>query len=352
MECEIFKKHLLECDCATDVLPVEIQQHLSECKGCREYYEFALLLNSQKSPLEKAPEDILPNIEKKISDSVRQTENEGSLSIFTFLCKPSFAGALAGSFALLVTGLSYAYLTDRSIGHVENLSQRFRIAQFENIKAGDMLYTGDSITAAINLLGRNKLQIHQNTLVRIKGPRRITLSRGEIALESGDKELEIETPEGLFLARNTHAKIRTVATREKGTLKTETTCIVLDGKLTIKYPLNEITLSQGQKAVITENGGITYQKQLTPAESELERSSAVKQKMFSAVQLLCDCIYAAEYAAGKKTNHLPFFGKEENENKFKVRVFWQEKGLNKPEFGVLNEKNKICYTKIRRFDAS
>jgi antitoxin component YwqK of YwqJK toxin-antitoxin module len=337
MECKIIEEYLKANDCINDIVPTEIKKHLSECKSCQQYYQFALLLNSQKSLMEKAPEDILPNIEKKIFDSLKQLKHKEPFSIF----KPLFKPAFAGFFVLLVTVLSYIYLANKNIGHVENLSERFKIAQFENIKSGDELYTGDSTTAAISLKSKNELQIHHNTIVRVKSSRHIALSRGEISLLSGDKELQIETPDGLLLARNTNTKINTVARLENGVLKTETTCIVLKGKLIIKYPLKEIILNQGQKVVLAENGRITYQTQLTAAESESEKSTAVKQKIVAAVESLCDCIYASQYAPGKKANHLQLFGKEVNENKFKVRVFWKEKGLNELVLGPLNENNKI-----------
>jgi hypothetical protein len=182
-------------------------------------------------------------------------------------------------------------------------------------------------------------------MVRVKGSRHIALSRGEISLLSGDKELQIETPDGLLLSRNTNSKIQTVARLENGVLKTETTCIVFEGKLVIKYPLEEIVLNKGQKTVLAENGRITYQQQMTAVESESEKSTAVKQKIYAAVQSLCDCIYASEYTPGKKADHLQLFGKEANENKFKVRVFWQEKGLNEQGFGPLNGNNQICSVK-------
>ena len=347
MACKIIEKCLKSNNCVNDIVPAEIKKHLSVCKSCQQYYQFALLLNSQKSLLEKAPEEILPNVEKKISYSLKQLKHEEPLTIF----KPLFKPAFAGFFVLLVAVASYTYLANKNIGHVENLSERFKIAQFENINSGDELYTGDSTTAAISLKSKNELQIHHNTIVRVKGPRHISLSRGEISLLSGDKELQIETPGGLLLARNTSTKIQSIARLENGVLKTETTCFIFNGKLIIKYPLKEITLNQGQKAVLAENGIITYQKQLTAAESESEKSTAVKQKVFAAVQSLCDCIYASNYTPDKKANHVQLFGKEVNENKFKVRVFWQEKGLDHLGSGPLDGNDKVCSAKIRRIHA-
>jgi hypothetical protein len=351
MKCDIMEKYLKENACSNDFVPAEIKKHLSGCKNCQTYYQFALLLNSQKSLLEKAPEDILPNVEMKILDSLKQSKSNKPFSIL----KPRFIHplkpALAGFCVLLVAVLSYTCLANKNIGYVENLSERFKIAQFENIKSGDELYTGDSTTAAISLESKNELQIHHNTMVRVKGSRHITLSRGEISLLSGDKELQIETPDGVLLARNTDTKITTTARQEDGVLRTETTCIVFNGKVTIKYQSKEIVLNQGQKVVLAENGGIAYQKDLTAAETESEKGTAVKQKIYAAVQSLCDCIYASEYTPGKKADHLQLFGKEANENKFKVRVFWQEKGLNEQGFGPLNGNNQICSAKTGRIHA-
>jgi hypothetical protein len=350
MECGVFKNHFNENDCSVSALPGHMQKHLAECKECQRYFQFVSALNLQKGSLVKAPEDVLPNIEKKIFENVRQIKIEGPFNVFKFLFKPSFAASF--TVVVFVAALSYAYMANINIGSVENLSKRFKLAQFENIKSGDMLYAGDNTTAVISLKSNNKFQIHQNTVVRVKGPRQIVLSRGEISLLSGDKELRIETPEGLFLAKNTDTKILTTVKLENGVLKTETTCIVLAGRLIIKSPLKEITLEQGQKVVLAQNGGITYQKQLAPAEFESEKSAAVSQMVFSAVQALCDCIYVSEYAPDKKTDHLQFFGSQANENKFKVHVFWKEKGLIQPGLGHWNGNNVVYNGKTRRIDAS
>jgi antitoxin component YwqK of YwqJK toxin-antitoxin module len=340
MECGIFKKYLKENECECSIVPAEIKKHINECESCKKYYQFALILNSQKGVLEKSPKDILPHIENKIRDSIQQSANEETFGRFKYLLKPAFAGF----FALLLAIVSYAYLSNKNIGYVENLSERFKIAKFENIKSGDVLFAGNNTIATIRLKGKSKLQIHQNTIVRAKSARHIALSRGEISLLSGDKEFQIETPDGLLLAKNTNTKIHASGRLENGLLKTDTTCFVFNGTLIIKYPLKEIVLNQGQKAVLAENGRITYQKQLTAAESEPEMDKSVKQKLFAAVESLCDCIHSFNYTPAKRGNHLELFGKEVNENKFKVRVFWQEKGLKELVSGPLNEYNKICST--------
>jgi hypothetical protein len=215
MKCDILEKYLKENACNNDVIPAEIKKHLSGCKNCQKYYQFALLLNSQRSLLEKAPEDILPNVEKKILDSLNQSKKKEPFSILKPLFIPLLKPAFAGIIVLLVAILSYTYMANKSIGYVENLSERFKIAQFENIKSGDELYTGDGTTAAISLESKNELQIHHNTIVRVKGSRQIALSRGEISLLSGDKELQIETPDGLLLSRNTNSKIQSNMNQKK-----------------------------------------------------------------------------------------------------------------------------------------
>ena len=338
MECAIVKKYLKENECDCGIVPAGIKKHINECETCKKYYQFASILNSQKGVLEKAPRDILPAIETKIRDRMQQSAHEETAGRFKYLLKPAFAGF----FALLLAVVSYVYLSNKNIGYVENLSERFKIAQFENIKPGDVLYAGNNTIATIRLKGKSRLRIHQNTIVRAKKAQRIALSRGEISLLSGDKELQIETPDGLLLARNTNAKVKTVARQENGLLKTEMTCIVFKGKLKIKYPSKEILLNEGQKTVVAENGSITYQKQLSAAESEPETDNSVKQKLFAAVASLCDCITSFNYTPGKRGNHLELFGKEVvNENKFKVRVFWQEKGLKELVSGPLNEHNDL-----------
>jgi hypothetical protein len=339
MECNKIEKYLRGNDCRDNAMPDEIQKHLATCKDCQHFYQFVLALGLQNGSLEKAPEDILSAIEKEITNNNPYKSRKLFTLFNPLLIKPLIKPSFAAIFAVLVAVLSYSYLSNKNIGCVENLSQRFKIAQFENIKSGDVLYAGDNTTASINLKSKTKLQIHHNTIVRVNGLRHLSLSRGEISLLSDNKELQIETPDGLLLVKNTKTKITTSAKLEKGVLKTETTCEVFKGKVTIKYPSKEIILNEGEKAVFAENGRITYQNQLTAAEVESEKRSAPQQKLVAAVESLCDCIHADNYIPGKKSNHQQLFGKEVNENKFKVRVFWQEKGLHGLVLGPLNGNN-------------
>jgi hypothetical protein len=71
MECKVIEKYLKENDFIDHVVPGNIQKHLVECKDCQHYYQFVLALDLQKGELEKAPAEILLNIEKKIFDSVK-----------------------------------------------------------------------------------------------------------------------------------------------------------------------------------------------------------------------------------------------------------------------------------------
>jgi len=337
MECKSVQKFLSEndCDCGSENIPAEIKKHIGKCGNCQRYYQLAVILNSRKGALEKAPPEVLPAVERHIYANSRPLSHAMSFDKFKFLLKPAFAGFAV----MLVAVVSYAYLANKSIGHVENLTQRFNIAEFKDIKPGDVLYAGDNTTAAIRLESGNELQLHQNTMVMMNSARNITLSRGEVSVLSGDNELRIETPDGLLLAKNTAAKIHTVARLEHGSLKTETTCIVSHGELIIKSAAKEIALGHGQKAVVGENGAIMYRELLADGDYESAKSPDAMQKLFAAVQSLCDCIKAADYAPAKKGNHRQLFGKEVNENKFKVRVFWQEKGLNEMAYGPLNETN-------------
>jgi hypothetical protein len=347
MDCTILAKYLEKNECITAVIPEEIQKHLVECNDCQNYSRFIAALNLQRGSLEKAPEDILPNIEKKIFESMQHSKKGERFHIFNSLLKPS----LAGFFVVLVIAASFQYLNHKNIGYVENLSERFKLAQFENIKSGDMLYAGNNTTAAVSLKGKNKLQIHQNTIVKVKSSRQLSLSRGEISLLSGDNELQVETPVVVLLARNTNATIRTVTGRVKDSLQTETTCLVFSGKVTIKHSSKEIIIGHGQKVVLTEKGGISDHQQLTAAEAASAKSTLVQQKILTAVESLCDCIFASDIAPGKKADHLELLGKEVDENKFKVRVFWKEKELKDLVTVPLRRNTETCSIKIRRIRA-
>ncbi len=337
MECNKIENFFKGNECCGNALPEELKKHLADCNDCRSFYRFVSVLDAQKGSLEKAPEELLPAIEKAILHS-NPYNKKAPFTLFKPMLRPSFAGFCV----LLIAVISYLYVANSNIGYVENLSDRFKRAEFQNIRSGDVLYSGDNTIAAIRLKNNNELQIHHNTIVRIKGPRRLSLSRGEISLQSGDNVLQIETPDGVLRARNADIKISTVATLEKGILKTETTCAVYKGRITIGYPAKEIVLRQGQKTVVAENGRITYQRELTVADSEIEKNTTVRQKLLSAVESLCDCIHAENYTPGQKTNHVQLFGKEVNENKFKVRVFWPEKGLN----GLVVGPHRMSFARI------
>jgi hypothetical protein len=282
--------------------------------------------------MEHAPDDLLPSIEQRIAEL--NLYNRPVRRPFTFpsllpnLLKPSIA-----VFALiLISVVSYTYMTKRAIGYVENLSERFKVSQFEKIRSGDILSSGDNTTVTIRLSGNTKLEILRNTIVQVKSARRILLARGEISLVSGNRELHIETPEGVLLARNVSTKIAVTEKDADNPLKTETTFIVFDGTMKIKSPPNEI-IHQSEKVVLTADCRIVFRKDLTVAEAESEKVSPAKQKIFAAIEALCDCIYSFDFVPENRGDHLRLFGKEINEKKFKVRVFWPEKKPDEVVFG-------------------
>jgi len=55
----------MENERGTNVVPGGLHKHLVECSDCRNYQRFVAALNLQNRSLEKAPEDLLPAIEKQ-----------------------------------------------------------------------------------------------------------------------------------------------------------------------------------------------------------------------------------------------------------------------------------------------
>jgi hypothetical protein len=348
MGCTRIENFLAENDCRGNDLPIEVQSHIGVCRECQEFYRFAIALNLQTGSFEKAPGDLLPAIEQQLSATLQQRKTrELSFNIFAVFAKPAFAVFSL----LLIVGFAYHFISDRNIGYVDNLSDRFKIAQFEYIKVGDVIYSGDNTIATIRLKEKVVLNMHHNSIIRIAGSKSIVLSRGEISILAGDKELQIATPDGIVMARNVNAKITTIAHVENDSVKTETRCVVFNGILRVASTSKETILTPGQKAVLAENGGITLQKQLTAAESEAEKSSPETRKLFAAMESRCDCIYTADPTPGKKTDHQQFLGNEANEKKFRVRIYWQEKGLHESLVSPRTAISHRCSTKVKRDDA-
>jgi hypothetical protein len=240
---------------------------------------------------------------------------------------------------LLVAVFSYTYLAGRNIGHVENLSERFKIAQFENINAGDVLYTAENTTATIRLKNENMVQIHGNTIITVKSAGRIRVSRGAITIRAGDKVLHILTANGSARASNVKATIQASARLENGVVKPETSVLVSKGAILLKNASKEIVLNQGQKGILSESDSIGTYNLANGMETGPKNSGGAGRKLFAAMEYSCDCLHSTYYKPGKKTDHIRLFGKEIKESRFKVRVFWYEKALNKLVSGPLPANN-------------
>lgn len=343
MRCTIIENYLEGHGIRDTVLPEDLFKHLAECKDCRNYYQLVSSLKLQEGSLEKAPEEILRTVEMKLSKSTQYKPKE-SFSFIPFL-KPSFACLCI----LMICIVTISYLTNNNVGYVENLSQRFKLAQFENIKAGDMLYAGKNTTASICLKSKSDVQIHNNTTVKVNSSQYLTLSRGDISIQAGDKILQLMTPCGLVTATNTVARIHAISKLENGVAKTEIACLVFKGELSFKASQNKTTVHQGSKSVFDDNGSITEQQNLTDAEVDLEKNVEKSAPLFAAVESLCECINFFDYIPGKKMDHLQLLGKDVNESKYKVRVFWKAERLNGlGSIPPVNNSENICMIKTRR----
>ena len=126
MRCTEFENHLRDNECIHDCVPVEMQNHIGECKDCRKYFQFVKALESRKNRLEKAPEGVLPAVRTRIIETSESLKKPAHIPFFTYLFKPAFAGILA----CMVIVSSYVFLTHKNIGHVENLSERFKLPEF------------------------------------------------------------------------------------------------------------------------------------------------------------------------------------------------------------------------------
>jgi hypothetical protein len=342
MGCFIIENYLKEHDCYEAVLPEEMQKHLAGCTDCQNYFQFVSALKLQNGSMDKAPDEILLNVERAILNSATFKRKEPF--IFTSLLKPSFAGICI----IAVCIVSYAFFGNKKVGYVENLSDRFKLAQFENIKSGDMLYAGDNTTAAIRLKSNSNVQLHNNTTIKVNSSQDLSLSRGDISIQVGDKTIQVKTPDGLLLAKNTIARIHTISQPENGVVKTATTCMVFKGQLSIRSSRNETTLRQGLKTVINCNGKVIDQQKLSASELALEKEINDTPPIFAAVESLCACINFFNYVPGKKTDHLQLLGKDVNENKYKVRVFWKAVGLNGLTYKPATKIDNVCLIKTRR----
>ena len=317
MDCNRLEHYLNENEGVEIEKDSDLQKHIGECRDCKNYFLFDKIMHSQKEVFEKAPEYFLFNVRRKINDLRNHKQRRSILGIFRPLIKPAIAFA---SLALLIA--LFATIKNSPVGVVDNLVDRFNISELKNIKINDVLYVSKQIHVDLTLNGNVKVQVDSNTVLQLRAKDRIALFRGQFFLSVGSNKMTIETPNGLITLKHAKIKIQTTLHEEKGVHNAETSCCVIDGSAEIDNSKEKIAVMLGQEIVLTENGAIERKSSLPDAAKKEQASgiaTASKSKVFTAKEQICDCLYDMRYNSDNNQLH----GKEMKENKFPVRVFWQ-----------------------------
>jgi hypothetical protein len=342
MECNRFESYLKENEGAKIEIDAELTNHIGECRECKKYFLLVRILNSQKGVLKKAPETILFNVRQRINDLQKSGEIPAWQAVFGRLLKPAIA------FTLLVIAVAvFISFRNSPIGVVDNLAERFNVPELKYINTGDVLYVGKNIHVDFLLKNSAKLQLDSNTLLQLKGKDKIALSRGQLYLTAGSGRLHIETPNGLITIKNTKTKIHTAIKEENGISVTKTSCVVFDGAAEISNSKGKVIAISGEEIVLKENGKIEFINTLTgPAlkEQASRIDSPTKIRVFTAREQLCDCVYDKKY----DSDHNQVHGKDIKENRFPVRIFWQNK-LNIESRGDMNKT--LCFFNVGNGDS-
>ena len=319
MGCNKFEHFLEENEGADIEKNKELKKHLEGCKDCKQYFLFNRILNSQKKVFERAPENLLFNVRQEIRNLQNCKRRPSVLNIF----RPKIKPAIAFAVLLIAVGL-YTSLKNSPIGVIDNLADKFNISKFKNIKTGDILYVAKHINVDLKLNNNAKLQLDSNTLLQFKAKDKISLSRGEIYLDVGSNEVEIKTPNALITVKNTKTKIHTTIKQQEGVYRANTSCVVLEGIAAIGNSDEKMLVTPGQEIVLAGNGKVQLKN--TVPDSTLRKlasriNSASKNRIFTAMEQLCDCLYDKKYDVRGDQLH----GNDIKENKFPVRIFWQTK---------------------------
>ena len=319
MECKRLEQYLNEHDCARIAKDSDLHLHLRECPHCQKYYLFENILRSQKEIFEKAPEAIVPTVRQRIFELQRRRERSSMMDILRLLVKPAIGFSI-----LFIAVAFYMHVKNGPIGVVNNLADRFNRSEFKNIKAGDILYASKHIHVDLTLANHSKLYLDSNTLLQFRAKDKITLSRGRLYLAAGGDEMKIETPNGLITVKNAKTKISANRKEEKDAAITKTSCSVIEGIVQIENSKGISVVSSGQEIVLAENGKIESKNVLPDSAISGQASriySVSSDKVFTAKEQLCDCLYDIRYNPDNNALH----DKELKENKFPVRVFWRNK---------------------------
>jgi hypothetical protein len=315
MACNRLELFLSEHECAEIERDGELHEHMGACRECREYLLLTKLLASQTGHFDKAPETVLYKVRQAIHEQQNRRGYSSILDLFRPLVKP----AIAFSALLLIAVVFSLHLKNSPVGIIENLADQFNISEFRNIQTGDVLYVGKRINVDCTLDGNVKIGLDSNTVLQVLGKKDIALFRGQVRIATGKNTINLETPNGVLVLNNAKIKVQTALTKDNGSFKARTSCSVYDGRARIG---DKALVTAGQEIVLAENGAVEVQKSLPPAlrdDQEFWIGSPAKNKVFTAKEQLCDCLFDMRYNPDENSLH----EKEMKENKFPVRIFWQ-----------------------------
>jgi hypothetical protein len=339
MECNRLERFFSENEEGTVLKDGDLRKHVDTCRACKEYLLFTKVLHSQKEVFEHAPETLLLKVRQRINERVDRNERLSIFDIFKLIAKPA---ALACCLLLIATAL-FIHFRNSPIGRVNNLADRFNISEFREVKTGDILYVAKQIQVDLTMNGNTKVELDSNTVLQLRSRNKIALFRGQVHLAAGKNALKVETPNGIITLKDATIKVHTALKKENGDFKARTSCYVINGNVQIGTKRKTL-VTPGQEITLAENGKVELKNSL-PVTEQNDRmfriDAPLKNKVFTAKEQLCDCLYDIRYNAADN----PLHGKEMKENKFPVRIFWQ----NKEKYESMRRFDEtVCYFNINR----
>lgn len=247
-----------------------VEEHLSICEVCRRR---AHHIGKTLGALSELASEHIPSSKplKAALDGVREEDTDKPVrrGAAGHLSTPRAEGGRAGSGRFRSAVLRYAALPlsaaavlilavlfgfERDIGRVlevegELLVDGTRSEAGAGLRGGALLTTDGHSSAVVELADSSKIELNSSSLVRIRGPRRIFLQRGEIAAS-------IAPAEGRpFVAQAAGATAEVLGTKFLlGSKDDEVLLAVAEGKVRFSTSSGTVTVSGGEESRVREGG--------------------------------------------------------------------------------------------------
>ena len=320
MPCKRFENFIKETDGCDIEIPSKLLKHTEECLECKNKFVLTGILHSQKGVFEKTPEIILINVRQRVRELRMRKGHPAWRDAVGRWLRPAIAFAAC----IIAVVAVYFFIRNSPVGVVDNLVERFEIPRLKYVRSGDMLYVAENVNVCLTLKNDAKLRLDSHTVLRCCAGNRVSLSRGRLYLSAGSGRMKIQTPGGTITLQRAGAVISTTHRKSQAVSSSRTLCTVIEGCAEIAHAGGTMVVSRGREIVLAEAGEIGYTDSLTDQVLKERASwivSAPENRVYTAKDQLCDCVYDARYDSAGAGLH----GKDIREHTFPVRIFWQTK---------------------------